>query len=150
MADEIPPLAGQKIARGVARALLQYDFASAVEFVPISGLRVDVMAIGPKGEIWVIECKSSVADFRADQKWHGYLDWCDRFFWAVGPDFPTHILPTESGLIFADAYGGEIVHMGPDSPLSPARRKALTLRFARTIAQRLQASRDSGLPDLLG
>ena len=150
MTDDLPTLAGQRLARGVARALLQYDFASAAEFVPVSGLRVDVMALGPKGEIWVIECKSSVADFRADQKWRGYLQWCDRFFWAVEPDFPTDILPAETGLILADAYGGEIIRMGQQAPLASARRKALTLRFARTVALRLQAARDSGLPDLLG
>lgn len=145
MTDDIPSMAGQRLARGVARALQAYDFASVAEFVPISGLRVDLMALGPKGEVWIIECKSSLADYRADQKWQGYLEWGDRFFWAVPPDFPTAILPAETGLILADAYGGEIVRMGPDTPLAPTRRKSLTLRFARHAALRLQGLRDSGL-----
>ena len=137
-------MAGQRLARGVARGLRQYDFATIEEFVPSAGLRVDVMALGPKGEIWVIECKSSLADYRADQKWQGYLEWCDRFFWAVGPDFPDGILPDDTGLIRADAYGGEILRMGPDKPLPAARRKSLTLRFARHAALRLQSLRDTG------
>jgi len=144
MNDDLPSMAGQRLARGVARALQAYDFASLAEFVPTSGLRVDLMALGPKGEVWIIECKSSLADYRSDQKWQGYLEWGDRFFWAVPPDFPTAILPVETGLILADAYGGEIVRMGPDTPLAPARRKSLTLRFARHAALRMQAMRDSG------
>ena len=89
----------QRIARGVARHLSRLNFASLEEFVPTRGLRVDLMAIGPKSEIWIIECKSGRADFMADKKWQGYLDYCDSFFWAVDMQFPTNILPDESGLI---------------------------------------------------
>ena len=102
-------LPGQLLARGVCRHLRNYDFVSVEELVPTSGLRVDVMALGPKGEIWVIECKSSRADFQADHKWQGYLEWCDRFFWAVDSNFPTELLPDESGLIIADGYDAEII-----------------------------------------
>ncbi len=144
MTDTPTLLAGQRLARGVMRALRDWDFASLDEVTLETGLRVDVMAIGPKGEIWVIECKSSRADFRADQKWQGYLPWCDRFFWAVGPDFPAELLPAETGLIIADDYGGEFVRMGADTPLAGARRKSLTLRFARMAALRLQGLRDGG------
>ena len=69
---------GQKLARGVARHLRNHQFVSVEEFVPSRGLRVDVMGLGPKGELWVVECKSSRADFQSDAKWHGYLEWCDR------------------------------------------------------------------------
>lgn len=72
--------AGQLLARGVCRHLLTHNFTSLEEFTPERGKRVDVMAIGPKGEIWVIECKSGREDFRSDHKWRGYLEWCDRFF----------------------------------------------------------------------
>jgi hypothetical protein len=133
---------GQRLARGVARALRAMDFVSVEEFVPSPGLRVDVLALGPKGEIWVIECKSCRADFKADQKWQGYLDWCDRFFWAVDADFPTDLLPQETGLILADAYNAEIIRMSPDTPLAPARRKAMVQKFARHAALRLQGLRD--------
>jgi hypothetical protein len=136
---------GQRIARGVARALRQFDFVSVEEFVPTPGLRVDVLALGPKGELWVIECKSGLADYRADQKWQGYLDWCDRFFWAVDGNFPTEILPDGTGLVLADGYGAEIVRMAPESPLAPARRKAMLQKFARHAARRLQALRDPGV-----
>ncbi len=145
----LPMLPGQRLARGVARALRQFDFVSVEEFVPASGLRVDLLALGPKGEIWVIECKSSRADYLADQKWHKYLEWCDRFFWAVGGDFPVDLLPVETGLIFADAYDAEIVRMGPDTPVPPARRKVMMQKFARHAASRLQAYRDPGVAGLV-
>ena len=112
------------------------------ELVPTSGLRVDVMAVGPKGEIWVIECKSSRADFQTDHKWQGYLEWCDRYYWAVDSDFPTELLPDETGLIIADAYDAEILRMGPEAKLAGARRKVMMQKFARHAARRLHALRD--------
>ena len=136
---------GQLLARGVCRHLVRaHDFVCVEELVPDRGLRVDVMALGPKGEIWVVECKSSRADFMADAKWQGYLPFCDRFFWAVGAEFPTEILPGETGLIIADGYDAEIVAMGPETPLAAARRKVMTRKFARHAALRAQAARDPG------
>lgn len=136
---------GQKLARGVCRHLRGHDFVSIVEFVPAPGLRVDVLAMGPKGEFWVIECKSGRADYMADRKWQGYLEWCDRFFWAVDQDFPTELLPEGTGLMLADGYDAEILRMGPETRLAPARRKAMTHSFARHAAQRLHAFRDPGI-----
>jgi len=121
------------------------DFVSVEEMVPTPGLRVDVLAVGPKGEIWVIECKSGRTDYLTDRKWQGYLEWCDRFFWAVDADFPTDLLPDGTGLILADAFDAEIVRMGPDTPLAPARRRAMLHKFARHAALRLQALRDPGV-----
>lgn len=142
------PKPGQLLARGVCRHLGQYDFQTLEEFVPAPGLRVDVMALGPKGELWVIECKSSRADFMADNKWQGYLEFCDRFFWAVDAVFPTEMLPGASGLILADAYDAEIRRMGPEARLAGARRKKLTLKFARNAAERLRGYRDPGVAAL--
>lgn len=137
---------GQLLARGVCRHLLSHDFVSVEELVPTSGLRVDVMALGPKGEIWIVECKSSRADFQADNKWQGYLEWCDRYFWAVDQDFPTELLPDETGLMIADGYDAEIIRMGPVAKLAGARRKVMMGKFARHAARRWQAARDPGLP----
>jgi len=143
MTDPAPLLMpGQLLARGVCRHLRQHDFATLEEFVPQRGLRVDVMGLGPNGEIWVIECKSSRADFNADAKWQGYLEWSDRYFWAVDAAFPTDLLPEGTGLIIADAYDAEILRMGPETKLAAARRKVLTRKFARKAAERLQAYRD--------
>ncbi len=133
---------GQRLARGVARHLRAQGFAPLLEYVPARGLRVDVIALGPKGEVWVIECKSSRADFIADTKWQGYLAWCDRFFWAVPPEFPTDILPPDCGLLIADDYGADCITLGPEHRLAPARRKALTADLARQAAWRLQRSLD--------
>ena len=142
------PMPGQLLARGVSRHLLGHDFVTLEEVVPAPGLRVDVMGLGPRGEIWVVECKSGRADFMTDRKWQGYLDWCDRFFWAVDAGFPTDLLPQDTGLILADGYGAEILRMGPEMPLAAARRKAMVQKFARQAALRLQALRDPGLSDL--
>lgn len=133
---------GQLIARGTARHLRQHDFLCLEEFVPITGLRVDLMCLGPKSEVWVIECKSCRADFMSDAKWQGYLDWCDRFFFAVDPHFPTELLPPEAGLIIADAYDAEILRMPDESKLAAARRKKITLKFARNAADRLRRFTD--------
>ncbi|NEX45789.1 MmcB family DNA repair protein [Pseudotabrizicola algicola] len=138
----LPAMPGQRLARGVARALRDMGFVTVEELVPAPGLRVDLMALGPKGQVWVIECKSCRADFQADRKWQNYLPWCDRFFWAVDADFPAELLPPDSGLILADAYGAEVVRMGPETPLAGARRKAVVQGFARHAALRLQALRD--------
>ena len=135
---------GQLLARGVSRALRGHDFVAVEELVPTSGLRVDVMALGPKGEIWIVECKSSRADFQSDHKWQGYLEWCDRFFWAVSADFPTELLPDDTGLIIADAYDAEIIRMGSEAKLAAARRKGMMQKFARHAAIRAQAARDPG------
>jgi hypothetical protein len=133
---------GQKLARGVARHLRSLGLVSIEEFVPTRGLRVDVIGLTAKGEIWIVECKSSRADFQTDNKWQGYLEWCDRFFWAVDSDFPVELLPDETGLIIADAYDGEVVRMASEDKLAPARRKVMVQKFATHAARRLQALRD--------
>ncbi len=136
---------GQLLARGVARHLVSHGFVCVEELVPARGLRVDVMALGPKGEIWVVECKSSRADFTSDTKWTGYLEWCDRFFWAVDEAFPTDLLPEDCGLLIADAYDAEIIRMATEDKLPAARRKVMVQKFATHAARRLHALRDPGL-----
>jgi len=133
---------GQLLARGVCRHLATHDFVSIEEFSPERGKRVDVAALGPKGEIWVIECKSSRADFQSDGKWSGYLDWCDRYFWAVDAEFPLDLLPDGTGIMIADAYAAEIIRMAEPRKLPSARRSALIRKFARDAARRLQWLRD--------
>lgn len=135
-------LPGQLLARGAARLLVSHGFSTVEELVPAKGLRVDIMALGPKGEIWIVECKSSRADFQSDHKWQGYLEWCDRFFWAVDTDFPEELLPDDTGLVIADAYGGEIMRMAPEQKIAPARRKVMVQKFAMTAARRLHSFRD--------
>ena len=135
-------LPGQLLSRGVCRHLASHGFSVIEEFVPDRGLRVDVIGLGPKGELWVVECKSSRADFQSDHKWEGYLEWCDRYFWAVDLGFPTELLPEESGLIIADAYDAEIVRMAPEVKLAAPRRNKLIRKFATHAARRLHALRD--------
>jgi hypothetical protein len=126
------------ICRGVARLLKAHGLAAVSEVALANGRRADVAGIADGGEIWIVEIKSSLEDFRADQKWPEYREFCDRLFFAVAPDFPREVLPEDAGLIIADRYGGEIVRAAPEHKLAGARRKAMTLRLARTAAMRLQ------------
>ncbi|KAA5800912.1 MmcB family DNA repair protein [Alkalicaulis satelles] len=124
------------LARGAARLLADLGVAAIAEFTLPSGRRADLAGLGRKGEMVIVEIKSGPADFRADAKYPGYFDWCDRFYFAVSSRFPAAILPESCGLIIADPFGGAVVRESPLQPLAPARRKALTLRFARCAAER--------------
>ena len=101
-----------------------------------NGRRADLMALGPKGQIFIVEVKSSVEDFRTDAKWREYQPYCDAFAFAVAPEFPRQILPDEPGLIVADGFGGAVLREATPAPLAGARRKALTLAFGRLAALR--------------
>jgi hypothetical protein len=126
------------VQRGCARLLGSMNFAPVTELTLATGRRADMMALGPKGDIIIIEIKSSVADYMADNKWEDYLDFCDRFFFAVPAEFPVDLLPGDVGYIVADKYGAEILREGAhDGRLPPARRKAVTLLFARMAARRV-------------
>jgi hypothetical protein len=127
------------IARGCLRLLAGHGYYGMREVTLGNQRRADVVAIGMKGDIWLIEIKSGVADFRADSKWREYMPYCDRFWFAVNADFPQALIPDEAGLIIADRFDGAIVRDAPVAPLPAARRKAMTLRFARLAALRLQA-----------
>jgi hypothetical protein len=125
-----------EVTRGAARLLVGLGFAPLAEVSLPNGRRADLMAIGPKGEILIVEVKSSYEDFRVDRKWGEYAPYCEQFYFAVAPDFPRHILPEGPGLVIADGFGGAILTDSPVTPLAPARRKALTLAFARLAALR--------------
>jgi hypothetical protein len=111
-------------------------FAPLAEVVLPNGRRADLMALGPRGEIVIVEVKSSIEDYRVDRKWGEYAPFCERFYFAVAPEFPRHILAEGPGLIVADGFGGAILTDSPHIALAPARRKALTLAFARLAAMR--------------
>lgn len=124
------------VTRGAARLLTALGYAPLAEVTLPNGRRADLMALGPKGQIFIIEVKSGVEDFRVDLKWPEYRPYCDAFAFAVAPEFPREILPDEPGLIVADGFGGAILREAPVEPLAGARRKALTLAFARLAALR--------------
>jgi hypothetical protein len=132
------------IFRGVGRLLETHGLAVVGEVALASGRRADVVGVGSRGEIWIVEIKSGLEDFRADQKWPEHRAFCDRLFFAVAPAFPLDVLPQDVGLIVADRYGGEILRTAAEHKLAGARRKAMTLRLFRTAAFRLQGVIDSG------
>jgi hypothetical protein len=124
------------VTRGAARLLADLGYAPLAEVTLPNGRRADLMALGRRGEIFIVEVKSSLEDFRVDRKWGEYLPYCDAFAFAVAPEFPRHILPEEPGLIVADGFGGAVLREAPAFRLAGARRKALTLAFARLAAMR--------------
>jgi hypothetical protein len=125
------------LARGVQRLLLDHGLAPILEMPLANGRRADVAALGPKGEIWIVETKSCLADYAADAKWPDYLEYCDLFFFAVDDAFPQELIPEDAGLMVADAFGGAILRTPAPVMLAPARRKMMTLSFARLAAARL-------------
>jgi hypothetical protein len=127
------------IARGTGRFLHALGYCVVSELPLPSGRRADLVALGGDGEVVIVEIKSSIADFRADQKWMDYRLHCDRLFFATTVAVPCEIFPADAGLIVADAFGASIVCEAPEHRLMPARRKALMLRFAHAAALRLQA-----------
>ncbi len=130
------------VARGTARFLHALGYSVVAELPLPSGRRADLVALGGNGEIVIVEIKSSVADFRADQKWMDYRLHCDRLFFATVMDVPREIFPANTGLIVADAFGASIVCDAPEHRLAAATRKSVMLRFAHAAALRLQALAD--------
>ena len=144
-----PPIAAE-VARGVTRLFGRSDLFAMCEVPLPNGRRADLMAIGPKGELTIVEIKVSKADLLGDQKWTDYLDYCDRFFWAVPQSLATFLdeerfRPTDAGVLIADRYDAAVFREASTRLLAPARRKAETLRFARRAARRLSAQIDPSL-----
>lgn len=146
---ELPPVAAE-VARGVTRLLCRHDLFAICEMPLPNGRRADLMAIDPKGGLTIVEIKVAKGDLLGDGKWTDYLEYCDRFFWAVPPNLrhfleEERFLPEHAGLIVADRYDAAIVREAAHRPLAPARRKAEVLRFARRAARRLSAQIDPSL-----
>jgi hypothetical protein len=135
------------VTRGAARLLVELGLAPLAEVTLPNGRRADLMALGPKGQIVIVEVKSSLEDYRTDQKWGEYAPFCDAFYFAVAPHFPREVLPIGPGLIIADGFGGAVLIEAPLLPLAPARRKALTLGFARLAAMRALGVQGVGLEE---
>ena len=127
------------ICRGAIRHLHDLGFVSVTELTLANGRRADIVGLGPAGEILIVEVKSCLADYRSDNKWEEYRPFCDRFAFAVSAAFPREVLPEDTGLIVADGFGGAMLRAPEPGKLPAARRKAMTLRFARLAAARLQA-----------
>ena len=146
---DLPPVAGD-VARGVTRLFCRQDLFAICEVPLPNGRRADMMAIDAKGCLTIVEIKVAKADLVGDCKWTDYLDYCDRFFWAVPPELAAlcgeeRFLPDSAGLIVADRYDAAIAREAAHRPLAPARRKAELLRFARRAARRLSAQIDPTL-----
>jgi len=147
-----PPVDGRQsetalaVARGTARLLHAHGFSVVSELPLPSGRRADLVALDTNGALWIVEIKSSVADFRADQKWPDYRAHCDRLFFATSLAVPCEIFPPDAGRIVADAFGAEFKCEAPEHKLPAATRKAMMLLFARAAALRLQSLVDPAGP----
>ena len=127
-----------KTTRGVGRYLVNLGYAVLTEFTLANNRRADVIGLDNNGQFVIVEVKVSVADLCGDTKWREYEGFCDKFYFAVPPAFPQEMIPDATGLIISDSWGGEAIREAPANSLHASRRKALTLRFARTAAQRHQ------------
>jgi hypothetical protein len=130
------------VARGTQRLLVAHGLVCISELPLASGRRADLVALRHDGEIWIVEIKSSIEDFRVDQKWPDYRLHCDRLFFATAAHVPADIFPEDAGLIVADAYGAELLRQAPEHRLHAATRRSMMLAFAHTAARRLQALSD--------
>ena len=130
------------VARGTQRLLVSLGHACVAELPLASGRRADLVALRHDGEIWIVEIKSSIEDFRVDQKWPDYRLHCDRLFFATAAHVPAEIFPPDAGLIVADSYGAELLREAPEHRLHAATRRSMMLAFARAAARRLQALAD--------
>lgn len=142
LAQEAEIRLAERLARGIARLFEDMGCAAIAEFPLANGRRVDVIALDGQGTTSIVEIKSSMQDFRSDAKWREYLDFCDRFYFAVAPEFPQDLLPAEVGLIVADDWHGTILRESPAFAMNGSRRRAQTLRIAMTAAQRLRRFTD--------
>lgn len=136
------PLPAGDICRGVCRHLRDLGYSVLTEFRLISNRRVDVIGINKGGHFIVVEIKSSVPDFKADEKWPDYLTFADKLYFAVANGFPVQLLPATCGIIIADAYNAVIFQESPETKMNAARRRTQILRFAQTASDRLQRTRD--------
>ena len=125
------------VRRGVTRWLAAHDFTALPELTLANGRRADLLAIGPKSEIWIVEIKSSLADLAADHKWPDYRPFCDRLFFATLPDVPADRFPEEAGFLVADGFAAELIREAPEHRLTAIARKALVFSVARVAAGRL-------------
>lgn len=132
----------QEITEGAKRYLIDRGYACLCEFTLSNDRRVDVIGLNKKGEVYIVEVKSSLEDFRSDQKWPDYLQHCDYFAFAVSEDFPKDILPDDHGLIIADKFEGVCLREPSINKMNGTRRKSVTLKFARIAAQRLELGND--------
>ena len=134
------------VRRGVQRLLVEMGAQVLPELSLATGRRADLVALTRTGDIWIIEIKSSIEDFRVDRKWPDYRLHCDRFFFATHPGVPADIFPDECGFILSDGYGAEVMREAPEHRIAAATRKALMLRIARAGAARLLAAELAGVP----
>ncbi len=130
------------IARGTARLLRSLGFSCISELPLPSGRRADLVALNVRGDIWIVEIKSSLEDLRADHKWQDYRAHCDRLFFAFTQDLPCEIFPEDTGLIVADAYGAHMHCDAPEHRLPAPTRKVMTVSFAMAAAQRINRLAD--------
>lgn len=135
------------VARGSCRLLWYQGLAALCEVPLADGHRADILALSPAGEILIVEIKVSAADLLGDRKWQHYSAFADRFAWAVPPHL-AHLLeqerfaPDRCGLIVADRHEAIWMRDPAHTPLAPARRKAVTLGFARLGAARALRAND--------
>ena len=147
VAMAIPPiilmskLDTQKITDAVARMFIRERNNGVLrEFKLKVRRRVDLIAVSEKGDISIVEIKSSPQDFFSDKKWTEYIEWADKFYFGVGEDFPLKILPEaeRSGVIITDGFDCHEVQPAPLKKLNGLRRNTLIREIAKVSMNRVE------------
>ena len=133
------------VRRATATLCQQLAWVALHELPLPNGRRADLLALRPDGGFVCIEVKSGPRDFLTDEKWPEYREFCDALYFAVDEDFPVELLPGSAGLIVTCGREAEMIRPAPAHPLPPARRRALTHRFATVAAARLAALEDPAI-----
>ena len=144
-----------EVARGVQRLFARNDIWCLSEVALKNARRADLMGVDAKGLIVIVEIKVARGDLLGDSKWPDYLEFCDRFYWAVPPGLDRApletgaYLPETCGVIVADGYDAEIVRPAALDALAAARRKTQVQRLARLAMRRHTAMIDPqcAMPD---
>lgn len=130
------------IRRATARLCLRLNWVPLHEVSLPNGRRADILALRTDGGFVCIEIKSGLRDFQVDRKWWEYREFADHLFFAVDIDFPSDVLPTETGLIVVADQAAELIREAPEHKLPAARRAALLRLWALLAGSRLTVLED--------
>ena len=133
-------ISADRITAAICRMINERGESCLREFTLKTGRRVDIIALARDGTITIIEVKSSRQDFQSDRKWPEYLEWADRFFFAVAETFPREILPgsDKCGIIVTDGFDCLTLQDAPETRVNAQRRNHLVKRLAHSAMRRLE------------
>lgn len=81
-------------------------------------LRCDILCITYEEQVIIIELKTCKQDFKSDNKWQKYMDYCDYFYFFSPRDIvPIDEIDNKVGLLYLD--GNNVITIREASRLRP-------------------------------